>query len=205
MNDLIFQPWPKTPRLFREIVVTEKIDGTNAQVFIFPANEIGVEGIDPKSPEAIFQEEFALAYKDGYAIAAGSRNRFLTREKDNFGFAKFVQENADSLFDLGEGRHFGEWWGKGIQRGYDLDYKMFSLFNTARWNLENCPACCSVVPILWQGVFSDVEIDQCLQDLKDKGSVASPGFMDPEGVIVFHTAANQTFKYTMDDGHKEIG
>lgn len=41
MSDLIFQPWPKTPRLFREIVVTEKIDGTNAQVFIFPAKEIG--------------------------------------------------------------------------------------------------------------------------------------------------------------------
>ena len=29
-----FQPFPKIPRLSREIVITEKIDGTNAQILI---------------------------------------------------------------------------------------------------------------------------------------------------------------------------
>jgi hypothetical protein len=29
-----FQGWPKTPRLFRDMIVTEKIDGTNSAVII---------------------------------------------------------------------------------------------------------------------------------------------------------------------------
>ena len=32
MSGLVFQPWPKTPRLFRDIFITEKIDGTNVGI-----------------------------------------------------------------------------------------------------------------------------------------------------------------------------
>lgn len=35
-----FTPWPKIPRLYNgELIVTEKLDGTNAQVAIFDAND----------------------------------------------------------------------------------------------------------------------------------------------------------------------
>ena len=34
MEPLEFRPYPKTPRLNREIVVTEKIDGTNGAIVI---------------------------------------------------------------------------------------------------------------------------------------------------------------------------
>jgi hypothetical protein len=34
-----FRPMPKTPRLSREIVISEKIDGTNASVYIPPPEE----------------------------------------------------------------------------------------------------------------------------------------------------------------------
>ena len=37
-----------------------------------------------------------------------------------------------------------------------------------------------------------------MQMLKERGSQAAPGFMDPEGIIVYHTAANQYFKQTFD-------
>jgi hypothetical protein len=30
MSNVEFQAWPKTPRLFRGIVITEKIDGNDA-------------------------------------------------------------------------------------------------------------------------------------------------------------------------------
>lgn len=166
-----FQPFPKIPRLKRGIVVTEKIDGTNACVCI------GADG------------EFLT----------GSRSRWITPENDNHGFARWAQSNKDELMLLGPGTHFGEWWGSGIQRRYGLDEKRFSLFNAGRWTAETPPPkCCHVVPVLYTGVMSDPAIDEVLETLRTKGSVAAPGFMNPEGVIVYHTASRSLFKRTLD-------
>lgn len=198
-----FQPFPKMGRLFREVIVTEKIDGTNAQVFI---KQIALENEE---------EDGRLTTRLGpdgqlYAIFAGSRTRWLdtTSSGDNFGFAKWVMDNATELVKLGEGRHFGEWWGKGIQRGYGLEERRFSLFNTSRWydddeHKQLAPACCSVVPVLYKGMFDEAFVHRQMDTLRDKGSWAAPGFKNPEGIIVYHTAANVGFKYTLDgDGHK---
>jgi hypothetical protein len=38
-----FREWPKTPRLFRTIVVTEKIDGTNAAIHVELIRELAPE------------------------------------------------------------------------------------------------------------------------------------------------------------------
>lgn len=164
-----FVGFPKIARLSREIIVTEKIDGANAQIMI------GEDGL----------------------IQAGSRNRFLTMADDNFGFARWVSDNRDDLLQLGPGRHFGEWWGGKIQRGYGLTEKRFSLFNVSRWQDER-PACCHVVPVLWRGLFNTEAIEACLEDLRVKGSAAAPGFMRPEGVIAFHIAGNICFKKTLE-------
>ncbi len=180
MKPLEFNPFPKIARLNRDCVVTEKLDGTNAQVSI---NDDGV-------------------------IMAGSRSRWITPGKatDNFGFAAWVQENADDLRRLGPGCHYGEWWGAGIQRGYGLKEKRFSLFNVERWADDVVrPACCSVVPVLHRGVFATSEIEHCLSYLRSDGSVASPGFMKPEGIIVWHTAARQMFKITLEKDHEPKG
>ncbi len=61
----------------------------------------------------------------------GSRTRWITAQDDNHGFARWVEGNKQELLKLGAGRHFGEWWGSGIQRGYGLQKgeKRFSLFN----------------------------------------------------------------------------
>lgn len=40
--------------------------------------------------------------------------------------------------------------------------------------------------------------DDCIRFLIGNGSVASPGYMKPEGVVVWHTAANIGFKKTID-------
>lgn len=168
-----FQAWPKIARLNRDIVVTEKIDGTNAAVII----------------------------DDDGAIATQSRKRLITPDDDNFGFARWVAENAGALVDaLGPGRHFGEWWGSGIQRGYGLakGEKRFSLFNTARYG--DAPLDVDglrVVPVLYQGLYSQPEIEEALDRLNMLGSVAAPGFFDPEGIVVFHSAAQQMFKVTI--------
>ncbi len=166
-----FESFPKMARLTREIVVTEKIDGTNAQVMVT---------------------------EDGQVLA-GSRNRWIRPGDDNQGFAAWVEDNKDELLKLGPGRHFGEWWGRGIQRGYDLPEKRFSLFNVTRWsgNLAR-PACCHVVPVLGRGLLSDPVVTKALENLRLSGSAAAPGFMNPEGIIVFHTAAGLGFKKTLE-------
>ena len=59
-----------------------------------------------------------------------------------------------------------------------------------------------VVPVLYRGDLAG--IDQAILDLRMNGSVAVPGFMQPEGVIVYHSAARQAFKVLLenDEGHK---
>jgi hypothetical protein len=163
-----FVPFPKLARLTRNIVITEKLDGTNACVHITAEGE----------------------------VLAGSRTRWITPEDDHYGFAKWVERNKDCLLGLGEGSHFGEWWGNGIQRKYDLAEKRFSLFNTGRWK-DSRPECCHVVPILYSGVWTGLEQIDALTSLAQYGSLAAPGFMNPEGIVIWHEAARQLFKKTI--------
>jgi hypothetical protein len=180
-----FEGFPSIARLQREIVITEKLDGTNSQIFIDDS---------------------------GRNMLVGSRNRWLTAETDNFGFARWCNEHYAELLTLGPGRHFGEWFGSGIQRGYGLKEKRFALFNTRRWvaahevrieKQEFCPACCTVVPVLARGPFSETLINRAMVDLRVNGSAAAPGFMSPEGIVVYHTAAKVYFKRTFE--HDEAG
>lgn len=168
MSDLPeFVEFPKIPRLRRGAVITEKIDGTNAQVHVT---------------------------EDGRVIA-GSRNRWLSLEKDNFGFARWVREHEEELRSgLGIGTHYGEWWGSGIQRRYGLTEKRFSLFNVSRWTDDKRPACCHVVPLLVAGVLSDDLVNGALEALRTGGSRAAPGFMNPEGIVIFVAASGHLYK-----------
>lgn len=184
-----FRPFQKIARLSREIVVTEKIDGTNASIYIGEYGE----------------------------FLAGSRTRWITPEDDNYGFAKWAMERKDELMTLGVGHHFGEWWGQGINRNYGLTERRFSLFNVHRWCLyggepktyptadpritktqEVLPSCVGLVPVLYRGPFRTSAIDTVIDGLVAEGSAAAPGFMKPEGVVIFHTAGNVLFKKTVE-------
>lgn len=175
-----FVPFAKIARLNREVIVTEKIDGTNACVYVGP---------------------------DG-AVAAGSRSRWITPSDDNFGFARWVAEHEAELRMLGPGTHHGEWWGSGIQRGYDLPKgeKRFSLFNTSKWGDDAArPACCYVVPVIGTFPSLDNAAQRCVQSLRATGSLAAPGFMRPEGIVIFHTHSNSMFKVTLEKDEEPKG
>lgn len=171
-----FEAFQKIPRLRRACVITEKIDGTNAQI----------------------------AIDEDLTVRAGSRSRWITPEQDNYGFAAWVKANEEELKKLGPGRHFGEWWGQGIQRRYGQTEKRFSLFNAGRWSSER-PFCCGIVPVLYAGEFSTDAVDMCIAKLAADGSVAAPGFMDPEGVVVFMPASGSLYKVTIKNDEKPKG
>lgn len=174
MTDSIeFQPWPKIARLNRGMVITEKVDGTNAAVIVTDDGQVGAQ----------------------------SRNRLITPDADNYGFARWVADNAVALADLlGPGHHYGEWWGAGIQRRYDQPVKQFALFNTSRWSGVDLSAIprLGVVPVLRADAFSHRAIETVVDELRTYGSVIAPGFMRPEGVVVFLPAARQMFKVTCE-------
>src|SRR5688572_6537102 len=112
-----FVEFPKIPRLSRPCIITENIDGTNGVIAVLETGE----------------------------VLAGSRSRWITPEQDNHGFAGWVRAHEEELRDgLGVGTHYGEWWGRGIQKRYPMiDPKRFSLFNVMRWR-EKRPECCGV-------------------------------------------------------------
>lgn len=199
-----FIAFDKIPRLRRECTITEKIDGTNAAILIAELPHVSEGNDEPPDP-------FMLDYwygPDGSAwgIYAQSRTRFITPEDDNFGFAKWVQTNSADLAALGPGRHFGEWWGAGIQRRYGQGRKRFSLFNTARWgDVETRPACVDVVPTLYVGPFNDAAVSQQLGELRAYGSRAAPGFMNPEGIVVFMHASRTLHKVALEKDEEPKG
>ena len=228
---LVFSAWPKIARLNRDIVITEKIDGTNAAIGIGPpAGSISVVeagGFTAYSPES-----------GAGRVWAQSRSRIITPEDDNMGFARWVQQHEAVLAKtLGPGLHFGEWWGVGIQRGYDLSERRFSLFNVEKWGprvvatdsggYEEDPLLAArdagvalyTVPMLYRGpwvyerrpnipdeenyVFAP---HMALDLLSEDGSFAAPGYRKPEGVCVFHRASGIILKATIegDEEHKRL-
>ena len=254
-------------------MITEKIDGTNAAI-----------GIVTTRKEWVAEDQTGAGHFIDVALEkpivyAQSRTRIITPQNDNMGFARWVAENAEVLQLLGPGLHFGEWWGKGIQRGYGLEEKRFSLFNVARWrhepgaiNLamvrEKLPQV-DVVPVLYEGPWTGVlgykdgatgewlqqpqdwpefdrvdptararfdafvdgwveqgapsELDRefhklfptnprprfapnfIIEHLKRVGSQAAPGFMKPEGIVVFHKASGTSFKVTIEKDAEHKG
>ena len=215
-----FRAWKKTPRLNRDITVTEKIDGTNACVIVeqhtfgHQAGGMGKEVLDVVFDplEALSPDRDLPCFE--YHVGAQSSNRLITPGKDHFGFAQWVVDNAEALVAvLGVGRHYGEWWGSGIQRGYGLPRgeRRFSLFDKRYAHLIDpfavpvLPPGLDVVPVLYEGPFSQFEIDWALNTLRLDGSVAAPGFKNAEGVIVYHSASKQVYKALIEGDDEPKG
>jgi hypothetical protein len=201
-----FQAWPSIPRMSKErATVTEKIDGSNSAVRIrpFDMHEDSSQQVDTVSIDG-----------EQYTLWAQSRKRLLqpVKEKDNFGFARWVYDNAPALVRvLGPGDHFGEWWGSGIQRGYGLKEKRFSLFNAPRWQelIKSDVATTEIpnlytVPLLYSGPFYDLNVVELREMLYTQGSKAVPGGRAAEGMVIYLRELNASYKVLLenDDIHK---
>lgn len=142
--------------------ITQKIHGSNAQILIY------------SKPDGTFD------------LICGKRTGWCTTDKDNFGFATFVHSHKQEFIDkLGEGRHFGEWAGPGINSGEGLKEKHFVLFDFWKYPPERpLPPNTLVVPVLYSGRFDLNAMETVMADLKANGSKLVPGYMHPEGVVI---------------------
>jgi len=193
MKELVFEPFDKIGRMKRECTITEKVDGTNSQIL----------------------------FDDVGNLLVGSRKREIWPEGtdgkpkgcDNVAFARWVYASREQLFAfLGEGRHFGEWCGGKIQRGYGLTEKKFLLFNTSRFGPgrqvipdELEAKGLGAVPVLHNGIFTTDAVDKVMDELKRTGSRVNSGFMNPEGVVIYHHALRQYFKVTYEHDYTGKG
>jgi hypothetical protein len=161
-SHITFKSFPKITAIGKVIMsITQKIHGTNAQILI---------------------------YKDGNGelqLKTGKRSQFITPENDNFGFARFIYDRKEEFIKkLGEGRHYGEWAGPGINCGEGLKERTFCLFNWKRWKDEPLPERTTTVPLIYHGGLSVTAINEAMEKLKTEGSKLVPGFMKPEGIVI---------------------
>jgi len=173
-----FKEFPKITRFFeQDVCVTEKLDGTNGLVWV--------------------SEDLSI-------VRAGSRTRWISTTDDNYGFARWVDENSEDLTRLGAGYHYGEWWGQGIQRKYGMDRKVFSLFNVNKWREEIPPACCDVVPVIYEGSVNRFSVANLECGLVQSPAALKYGveFNNAEGVMIYFTKANMYFKVPNEKGRK---
>ena len=163
-----FKAWEKIPRGKNEkFVITEKMDGTNACVII----------------------------QDDKLVGCQSKKRLITVNDDNYGFARWCEENKEDLEQLGDGYHFGEWVGLGIEKNpHKFDRKRFFLFNTGRWSngSPSLPTCCDVVPVLFYGDATVKNIQKTMELLKTN----SENNYISEGIICYYLFARRYEKYT---------
>lgn len=226
-----FKSWGSTPRFHKGLHITEKIDGTNAGVSV---QGVSWGVIQTPPADAILVNSTKLDVNGipecSYLVRAQSRKRIITPDNDNFGFAKWVWENAEGLANLlGFGYHYGEWYGEGIQKNpLAVQGRRWALFNTWHWgrkeNLDrlvdaDIPGL-TLVPVLHDeqrdGPATYMTIPTVLENLDYHGSQAT-GYMSlpnsqkmdfhvegPEGIIVWQRETAQRYKILLreDDKHK---
>lgn len=204
-----FEPFSKIPRYKSALVITEKIDGTNGQITITKCSGLVVDPMhDPTNLSPFCIDKWYDRSDDAcFHMYVGSRRRWVAPEGtvglekgcDNYAFAHWAKVNHQQLRSLGEGQHFGEWYGAGIGRGYGMTDKKFKLFNSARWNdlNPNRPKCCGVVDVL---PFTDP--NEAMESLFENGSEITNDFgnrfPNPEGIIVYHPGSRSYFKQTFE-------
>jgi hypothetical protein len=137
-----------------------------------------------------------------YVAGVQSRKRIIQpgADRDNFGFAGWVMERELEIAEkLGEGYHYGEWYGVGIQKNpHRLDNRSFALFNSNRWRdgRQERPDGVDCVPVLFEGEWTPTIIDETMEQLVDRAISAQ---YKAEGIVVWYSKTRRFEKYTFNN------
>lgn len=138
VNGFRMQPWPSIESLFN---VRRSLQKTGTERTVSYLGKIKLDGTNAAVQVAT----------DG-RICAQSRSNIITPEQDNMGFAKWVDENKEYFSKLAGSGHltvFGEWCGKGIQKGAaisQLDHKVFAVFALQHGGTNGEPSVIEISP-----------------------------------------------------------
>jgi len=156
-----YKPFSKIERFENvKISISQKLHGSNASIYIYKTEDGTLD------------------------LKCGKRTDWITPEQDNFGFAKFVYDNKEAFLKLGEGYHFGEYCGPGINSGEGLKERTLVLFDYWRYQDIMLPPNTMIVPVLYEGPNDGMKIVMIIKDLKENGSKLVKGFMNVEGVVI---------------------
>jgi len=175
VSDLEFKPWRSIEKYDGvHVTITEKIHGTNAHVHV-------------------------VKDEAGNLRAHAAKRTSYARVGEHFGFGSYVAANeAEICGKLGEGRHYGEWVGPGVNSDYGLKEKVFVLFNHAyhqpRKDAGQLPPQMDVVPVLYDGPYEPGLVERVKANLRASGSKFAPGFARPEGVVITFPQFGTTLK-----------
>jgi len=165
--DVEFVKWRSIKRPEKNtIIITEKMDGTNGCIII----------------------------KDGIIIGVQSRTKLLSIDDDNYGFFAWCAEHAAHIIDvLGDGRHYGEFCGPGINKNrHDLGQRAFFIFNTFVYPTIPESAYIKKIDLIYTGKYSDLEIRKASFYINLRGMRF--GYC-PEGFVVFYEAFGGYIKH----------
>ena len=164
-----FRGWPKISRYTKPMkgVITEKMDGTNS----------------------------ALIIQEGELVGCQSRKRLIKPGDDNHGFACWAFENKERLEKLGDGYHYGEWCGPGINGNrHNLDRKSLFLFSWYRDDRENHIANdLQFVRVLHEGDITGDVITQAMETLADTVEYSA------EGIVIYYYDSKYFQKHTFEN------
>jgi hypothetical protein len=99
---------------------------------------------------------------------------------------------------LGEGYHYGEWYGTGIQKNpHKIDGRRFALFNSNRWRdgRQERPDGFECVPILYEDVYTNTIIEETMQALRLRSIAFS---YKAEGIVVWYHTTRRYEKFTFE-------
>jgi hypothetical protein len=178
-----FKEWPKIPRgQGEDMTITEKIDGTNACIIVENGEVVGCQS-------------------RSQLLAHNNIDGILRIYNDNFGFAEYVLRNKEELAKLGDGYHYGEWAGPGIQKNHhNLERKTLFLFNSDRWRdgRQQRPEGVECVPILYEGPANREAIAETMNGL---WATAKERGYHPEGVVIWYHKTKRYEKVTFENAN----
>lgn len=187
MTEIKHLKWPKITRRDARCTISEKANGSNG------ALAFQVTDVSPTDGREIYVLDVQMAVQ--------TRTRIVTVDDDQTGIARWAEANRDTLVrDLcyidgsppvpsdEPSYHYGEF----MTRGHDEPH--FYLFNTRRWTgVKFKTPTLKVVPVLYEGNYSDEIVEKCLEDLRQNGSRIHPG-LPAEGVVVYYPSNDTMFK-----------
>ncbi len=182
-----FRGWPKTTRRLSKCTISEKLNGSNGA--------LGFQVTDASPTDG--REIYVLDIE----MATQTRNRIVTPKDDQTGIARWAEANRETLIEdllYIEGNlpvpstepqyHYGEFMTRGHKEPH------FYLFNTRRWTgVQFSTPTLKVVPVLYEGIYYDGVVEECLEDLRQNGSKVHPG-IPAEGVVVYYPGNDTMFK-----------